>query len=182
MGLGGRPFTISIFVGKVSEVVPYDFHDPESSLVGQVYNFTSPDEGETRCDNCAEQARNKTLASGRVVLTNSLITRWKQQLVHHPDPGVDGPTVLASMDPHDVVPFLTANLHWRITAGGHRVDPADVPSVKVCAVVGKAEHFADLGKLSKYHDYVPAYQVTAGKPAGAGPEDHLYPEGVEWQP
>jgi len=180
-GFQGRPFTISIFVGKVPSAIPYDFHDPESSLVGQIYNFTSPSEGETRCENCAEQAAKRTLATGRVVLTNGLITRWKQAYVHTPDPA-DGPAVLASMDPHDVVPFLAANLHWRITATEGLVDVANIPSVKVSVVVGKAEHFADVTKLSRYYDYRPAYQITAGKPGGAGPGDYLYPEGSEWQP
>jgi tyrosinase len=182
MDFGGQPFTVNIFIGKVPTAIPFDFHDEEGSLVGQVYNFTSPDEGEVRCENCAGQAIQKTLATGRVVLTNSLITRWKDALTHTPNPGVTGPTVLASMEPTDVVPFLAANLHWRITAANGLVDFAAVPSVKVAVVVGKAEHFADDTKLSHYHGYRPAYEITAGKPGGVGPEDNLYPEGLEWRP
>ena len=178
----GQPFTVHVFVGKVPANIPFDFHDPEGSLVGEVFNFTSPDEGEEGCANCAGQAANRTLATGRVVLTNALITRWKQQLTHTPDPSDDGPTVLASMQPNDVVPFLATHLHWRVTANTGLVDFADVPSVKVALVVGKAEHFGDPAKLSRYHDYRPAYQVTAGKPGGVGPEDGLYPPGSEWQP
>lgn len=182
MGLQGRTFTIHVFVGKVPANIPFDFHDPEGSLVGQVFNFTSADDGNDGCDNCAAQAANRTLATGRVVLTNALITRWKNQLTHTPDEGVNGPTVLASMDPNDVVPFLAANLHWRITADIGLVGFDQVPSVKVAVVVGKADHFADATKLSHYHDYRPAYQVTAGKPGGVGPEDNLYPAGSDWQP
>ncbi|KAK0749661.1 common central domain of tyrosinase-domain-containing protein [Schizothecium vesticola] len=182
MGFGGQPFTVNIFIGKVPTAIPFDFHDEEGSLVGQVYNFTSPDEGEVRCENCAGQAIQNTLATGRVVLTNSLITRWKDALTHTPDPGVAGPTVLASMEPTDVVPFLATNLHWRITAANGLVDFAAVPSVKVAVVVGKAEHFADNTKLSQYHGYRSAYEITAGKPGGVGPEDDLYPEGSEWRP
>jgi len=192
MGLqGGRTFTIHVFVGKVPDGnLPFDFHDPEGSLVGQVFNFTSTEDGAvgedgesgSGCDNCAAQATNRTLATGRVVLTNALITRWKNQLTHTPEPGVEGPTVLASMEPNDVVPFLAANLHWRITADSGLLSIEQVPSVKVAVVVGKADHFADATKLSRYYDYRPAYQVTEGKPGGVGREDGLYPAGSEWQP
>jgi len=181
MGFRGQTFTISVFIGRVPSTVPFDFHDPENSLVGQVYNFTSPDEGETRCENCAEQAVNHTLATGRIVLTNSLITRWKQALVHTPEPA-DGVRVLGSMEPTDVVEFLKANLHWRVTGASGLVEVAEIPSIKVSVVVGKAEHFADVTKLSKYYDYRPAYQVTEGKAGGAGSGDGLYPGVEAWRP
>ncbi|KAK3361986.1 common central domain of tyrosinase-domain-containing protein [Lasiosphaeria ovina] len=195
MALGGRQFTVHIFVGKVPSTLPYDFQDPEGSLVGQVVNFTSlateAGGGGQGCTKCTQQAVDRTQATGRVVLTNGLITRWKQQLVHTPRPstsssgGSPPPAVLASMSPVDVVHFLEANLHWRVTTDddGLLVDDLDavLPSLKVSLVAGKAQHFPDPAELSRFWDYRPAYQVTAGRPGGAKREDSLYPAGEEWQ-
>ena len=81
------------------------------------------------------------------------------------------------MKPEDVVPFLKANIHWRVTSMGALVEPNRVPSVKVSVAVGRASHYADRSKLSRFHDYKGAYEITQGRPNGAGPEDRMYPEG-----
>lgn len=78
--LGGRPYTIHIFVGKVPDQLPYTFDAPEGSLVGQVYTFLSPadqlgTEAEVGCGNCHSQEAARVMSSGTVVLTNALITR-----------------------------------------------------------------------------------------------------------
>lgn len=199
MALAGRQFTVHIFVGRVPTRTPFDFNDPEGSLVGEVFNFTSPppvptdahasvDAGAAAgCANCARQAAEHARATGRVVLTNALITRWKQRLVHTPRDGVvPGVKVLEGMQPEVVVPFLRANLRWRVTTAddGRVVEDLEgqVPSVKVAVVVGKAQHFADGGKLSRFWDYRPAYEVTRGQPGGVDERDGLYPAGGEWRP
>lgn len=198
MALAGRQFTVHVFVGRVPSRTPFDFNDPEGSLVGEVFNFTSPapvptdahasvDAGAAAgCANCARQAAEHARATGRVVLTNALITRWKQRLVHTPREGMDGPKVLEGMQPEVVVPFLRANLRWRVTTAddGRVVEDLEgtVPSVKVAVVVGKAQHFADGGKLSRFWDYRPAYEVTRGQPGGVDESDGLYPAGGEWRP
>ena len=51
---------------------------------------------------------------------------------------------------------------------------------KVSLVVGKADHFRDHGRLSRFYDYKPAYQVTEGRAGGAKREDGLYPGVEEW--
>ena len=79
------------------------------------------------------------------------------------------------MEPKDVVPFLKANFHWRVTSMGALVDPERIPSVKVSVAVGRASHYADPSKLSRFHDYKGAYEITQDRPNGAGPDDRMYP-------
>jgi tyrosinase len=116
-----------------------------------------------------------------VVLTNALITRWKNALVHTPrerfsdDPEL--PRVLVSMEPEDVVPFLKTNLRWRATSPEGLVPVEELPGLRVSVAVGKADHFADQTRLSRFYDYKGANEVTTGRPQGAGPEDGMYPVG-----
>lgn len=79
------------------------------------------------------------------------------------------------MKPEDVVPFLEANFHWRVTSMGTLVAPERIPSLKVSVAVGRASHYADRSKLSEFHDYKGAYEITQGRPGGAGPDDGMYP-------
>jgi tyrosinase len=189
--LGGHPYTISIFIGQVPLTVPYTFSDPEGSLVGQVYTFSSPadqlgTDRDVGCVNCRSQEASWVLSSGSVALTNPLITRWKNALVHTPrqrfasDPGVEAHRVLSSMHPEDVVPFLKTNLRWRVTSmTGDLVPVESLQSLRVSVAVGKADHFADQTKLSRFYDYKGAFDVTRGRPQGARPEDGMYPSGWE---
>ncbi|KAK0671448.1 common central domain of tyrosinase-domain-containing protein [Cercophora samala] len=181
--LGGRPYTIHVFVGKVPEQLPYTFDDPEGSLVGQVYTFSSPadqlgTDAEKGCGNCRSQEAGKVMSSGTVVLTNALITRWKNQLEHTPR---DLPRILADMKPENVVPFLHANLRWRVTSVEGLVPRRMLEdTLRVSVAVGKADHYADQTKLSRFYDYKGASEVTVGRPQGASPEDNLYPPGCEY--
>lgn len=186
--LGGRPYTIHIFVGRVPDRLPYTFDDPEGSLVGQVYTFSSPADrqgtSELGCVNCRTQEAAEIESSGTVVLTNALITRWKNQLVHTPRQRLEGepeiPRVLASMEPEDVVPFLKTNLRWRVTSPEGLVPVEELQSLRVSVAVGKADHYADPTKLSRFYDYKGANEVTRDRPQGAGPEDGLYPPGWDY--
>jgi tyrosinase len=185
--LGGRPFSTAIFIGAIPDENPFSWTENTGTLVGEVYNFVSEPtttDGETTqqgCDNCAAQQANHAHATGRVVLTNALITRFKQAVPHAGGHGgVDAPAVLASMAPRDVVAFLSRHLHWRVTADGATVPFEQIPSVKVSLAVGKADHFADSGKLSKFYAYKGAFQVTEGRPGGASRADGLYPPEAEW--
>lgn len=176
-------------MGKVPDRLPYTFYDPEGSLVGQVYTFSSPadqqgTDADVGCANCRVQEAAEVESSGTVVLTNALITRWKNQLVHTPrqrfsdgNGGEEVPRVLASMEPQDVVPFLRTNFRWRVTSLEGLVPPEQLPSLRVSVAVGKADHYADQTKLSRFYDYRGANDVTRDRPQGAGPDDGLYPPG-----
>ena len=124
------------------------------SLVGQVINFSSevPASNVRGCQNCRRQQDEKTISTGRVVLTNALITRRKHQIKHTPHlPG--GETVLRGMEPDKVIPFLMDNLHWRVTSLGENVSGSQLPSLKVLLGVGKADYYADRTKMSRYYNY-----------------------------
>ena len=179
--LNGIKFTIHIFIGKVPDELPYSFQEP-GSQVGVVVNFStepgSMGNSSDGCPNCRAQQEDHTESTGRVILTNALITRWKNQVQHEPEG--DGPQTLASMNPADVVKFLTYNLHWRVTSMGTSVEVDRIPSLKVSVAVGKANHYADRTKPSRFYDYKGAHEVTQGRPGGAGPEDGLYPPGYEY--
>ncbi|KAI1474550.1 Di-copper centre-containing protein [Daldinia eschscholtzii] len=174
--LNGNPFEIHIFIGKVPDEAQYG---SGITYVGEVVNFSTEPRGlgisDRGCENCQIQRANHTRSTGRVALTNSLITRWKNQIQHENSDG--GPPVLRSMKPEDVVLFLTSNLHWRVTSMGALVN---LSSLRVSLAVGEAKHFADRTKMSIYHKYKPAYEVTRGRRNGAGPEDHLYPEHLQY--
>ncbi|KAL9607640.1 MAG: hypothetical protein Q9167_007463 [Letrouitia subvulpina] len=174
--LNGTSFTIHIFVGKVPDQLPYSFQEP-GTQVGEIFNFStepgSAGNSPAGCQNCRNQQHDHSKSTGRVVLTNALITRFKNRVPHEPDD--DGPRTLAGMEPHHVVPFLKSNFHWRVTSMGTLLDPEAIPSLKVSVAVGKASHYADRTKLSEFHDYKGAFEVTQGRPGGAGPEDGLYP-------
>ncbi|KAL2039327.1 hypothetical protein N7G274_007995 [Stereocaulon virgatum] len=191
--LQGMPFTIHVLIGKAPENdTPMDAVEYKN-VVGQVFNFAAPLEmnhddnsnnGHTTtqpggCANCEKQAKEKSESTGQVVLTNALITRYKQQIIH--ENRDDASQVLASMEPADVIEFLKKNLHWRITgASGSIIPKEQIPSLKVAIAVGKADHYADPTKLSVYRDYEVMYDVTAGRAGGAAPEDNLFAPGTEY--
>ncbi|KAF5005500.1 hypothetical protein FDECE_8078 [Fusarium decemcellulare] len=173
--LNGRMFTIDIFIGEVPSQPPYVFQETDS-LVGQVVNFSSevPDPEARGCANCRDQQADKVLSSGRVILTNALITRWKNQIPHTPT-RTNGARVLESMDPDSVIKFLKDNLHWRVTSMGQEVDiSSQIPSLRISLAVGKADHYADRTKMSRFYDYKDAHAVTAGRPGGATDQDGLH--------
>lgn len=168
--LGGASFSIHIFVGKVPDQLPYTFREP-GTQVGEVVNFsTEPDSigrsEEEGCPNCRSQQADEALSTGRVILTNALITRFKEQTDHEPrDPA--GPRVLKSMNQKDVVDFLKYNMDWRVTSLGREIPDSEYARwLTVSVAIGKAVHYADPNKLSKFHDYQGAPQVTKNRPGG----------------
>lgn len=46
-----------------------------------------------------------------------------------------------------------------------------MPSLKVSVAMGKATHFADASRFSKYENYEVLYEVSEGRLAGAGQGD-----------
>jgi len=109
--LEGRPFSITFFLGDVPDHSAYDFAD-DPTAISRVYNFSSKVENRgvdaSGCGNCQKQKDGGALFSGQVILTDYLIERIEQA------ESVRGLT-LSSLEPEEVVPYLKANLHWRIT-------------------------------------------------------------------
>jgi len=57
---------------------------------------------------------------------------------------------------------------------GQVLDISDrLSSLRVMFAAGKANHYAELEKMSEYRDYRPVYSVTAGKSGGAVEADNL---------
>ncbi|MCJ1424292.1 hypothetical protein MMC29_002179 [Sticta canariensis] len=176
--LDGRPFTVHILIGKVPEKETPDDGIEYKNVVGDVYNFVAPIAEKDRisggCANCRAQAEKKLQSTGQIVLTNALVTRHKQQLLHENSCDGTDDDVLASMKPEDVVKFLKRNLHWRVSDMNGKY--VHVSSLKVVVAVGKANHYADPTKLSKYHKYKVLYEITAGQTGGANPGDNFCEE------
>lgn len=166
---------IHIFIGEVPAKPPYTTHDltVTNYLVGEVVNLsaeTPADESTPGCGSCRNQEMDRAKATGRVILTNALITRWKNEIHHN-----KAPHVLQSMEREDVVNFLKTNLHWRVTSMGQPVDLNRIPSLKVSLAVGKAQHWADRTKMSRFYDYQGVFEVTEGRDGGAEERDGMYP-------
>lgn len=205
--LKGRPFTIYVSIGKRPEQdTKFDAIECKN-VVGEVYNFVGFIEGDEKkiggCENCRKQAKKQAESTGQVVLTNALITRWKQLLHHENDHDGTDHDVLKSMKPSDVIPFLKRNLSWQITEvsisssmsrypqsrpsliksqlDGRFIKPSDMPSLKVAVIGGKADHYKDATKISRYHDYKVLYDITAGQRGGACPEDNLFPDELTYR-
>lgn len=122
------PFTINVLIGSPpTDQTPLDAVEYKS-LIGQIFNFVAPlemnDQGalSSSCANCEVQAEEKTESTGEVVLTNALITRYKQKLVHDNPEGAN--QVLLSMEPTDVINFLKSNLNWQINAVSNNLSPS----------------------------------------------------------
>ena len=112
-----------ILIGEVPKRDTPDDGIEYKNVVGDVYNFVAPiSEGDSisgGCANCKAQAEKKLQCTGQIVLTNALVTRYKQRLLHENRYSGTDNDVLASMKPEDVVPFLKRNLHWRISDVGN---------------------------------------------------------------
>lgn len=111
--LNGFAFTIRFFIGQV----PDGHHSTIAQAltqVGEIYNFSDPVEMDrSGCENCKKNMAEKLKTTGQIPLTNALLTRFKQQIPHENDAGEH--SVLKSMTPEDVVPFLKQHFHWRVT-------------------------------------------------------------------
>lgn len=90
--MGGIPFRVQILLRE--------------KIVGSVYNFSAmpnSSDGTTACENCIRQEQAKSLSSGQVTLTGALLT-----CAEAADSG------LSTLQKDDVVPYLKANLQWRV--------------------------------------------------------------------
>jgi len=51
------------------------------------------------------------------------------------------------------------------------VPKEDMPSLKISVAMGKATHFAEASRFSKYENYEVLWAVSEGRLAGANPSD-----------
>jgi tyrosinase len=83
---------------------------------------------------------------------------------------------LGSLEKENVIPYLTKNLHWRVTlADGTEIDRGEVRGLKVSVVSTVVECGGqENGGLPSYSGVYEVHtEVTGGRPAGLGDEDDV---------
>ncbi|EPS38104.1 hypothetical protein H072_8125 [Dactylellina haptotyla CBS 200.50] len=159
--LGGRPFTIHIFIG--------DFNpDPKTWMwdknrVGGVFNFAAGVQRSdgSACSNCEQQQEDHTIVTGQVSLTTALL-----------DDVEDPANGLNSLIPEEVIPYLQRHLHWRITDPNGREIPRDLlRTLKISVVECSATLPTQPGEFIHYGDHRVLDIVTEGRPGGKAASD-----------
>ncbi|KAF3912744.1 Tyrosinase [Dactylellina cionopaga] len=160
--LGGRPFTVHIFIG--------DF-DPNPSnwmwdknRVGGVYNVVAgvPRADGSACSNCEQQQEDHTIVTGQVSLTTALLD----------DVEDTANTSLTSLIPEEVVPYLQRHLHWRVTDPTGRDIPRELlRSLKISVSECPATIPTNSHEFIHYGEPRIWDIVTEGRPGGKAAAD-----------
>ncbi|KAJ7068796.1 photo-regulated tyrosinase [Mycena amicta] len=104
---------VYIFIGPV----PLDPNDWSTAPnAGHFFIFARDTNSTVNCANCQNMIANHSIIQGFVELNDEIRAANPQ---------------LASMDPALVVPYLEANLSWRVIGSEHNVPSSDVPSLQV---------------------------------------------------
>jgi tyrosinase len=107
-------------------------------------------------DKCIQDATDNVAITGTVPLTNGLLEIWK----------AESNTTLRSLRKQDVLPWLTTNLHWRVTSvDGREVDRGSVEGLKISVVT--TEITVNANEFPVYSGvYAVHCEVTEGRPGG----------------
>ncbi|KAF8860553.1 Di-copper centre-containing protein [Acephala macrosclerotiorum] len=149
-------YRVHVFLGEFNED-PSTWHT-QDALCGifMVFgrNTTAGDPNETGCGKCKVDAADGVSISGIVPLTAQLLGEIKKGNC-------------ASMRKEDVIPYLTTNLHWRVTlANGTEYAREDVPGLTIS--VNTTEVTIPVGGLPQRSGVYEAHpECTAGRLAGA---------------
>lgn len=144
------PYSIYVFPAKPASEDPATWvFDP--TLIGTMGVTASPGMKDM-----------ETIISGSIPLTTTLTA-----MVHNA--GYD----LNNLSPTDVVPYLQANLTWRVAAsGGRAVDSSSLNGFSI-TVVSSSAGKASSGTLPEYADFVPQLAVTEGQAGGTNSTEEL---------
>ncbi|KAF3914599.1 Tyrosinase [Orbilia brochopaga] len=159
--LGGRPFTVHIFLGDFNPNPATWMWD--KNRVGGVYNFVAGVErGDgSACSNCEQQSQDHTVVTGQVSLTNSILDDVEDPANH-----------LNSLIPEEVIPYLQQNLHWRITdAHGRDIPREQLRSLKISVTECSATLPTQPGEFIHYGTPRVLDIVTEGRPCGKAAAD-----------
>jgi tyrosinase len=145
---------VLVFVGAFDETNAESW-DTTPAAVGRVSILgRSP---ETKCGKCQNDIAGSLMVSGTVPLTSALLGDI-----------IDGGR-LSSLEPEDVVPYLKANLKWKVTLfTGVEKNASEVPGLKVSVVSTKVTIGND-GLPSYSGEYTCYPEITAGVPGGLNP-------------
>lgn len=147
-------FEVHVFLGKFSE--DYKNRPTDPNLVG-TYGVLANDIETTQCGECKKGHESGLIVSGTVPLTGALLDRISE---------------IGSLEPNVVTPYLKKNLHWRI----HKMDDAhtNIPRegqgrVKFSVACAEVEAPKAKDALPVYGPWTTIYDITEGRPTGAGP-------------
>ena len=184
--LGGSPYTIHVYLGK--------------DKVGSVYNFSSrfPEDGDGSCGNCNKQREAKQLFTGQVPITSALIKAVRNPDIHDLQAikkedvrtwltkQLNWRVTVASSPscvPH-LLPRLLTLIHHHLTymplidapflQKGHEVPLTEMENLKVALAAGKAHHYEEDDRMSRYYGYEYLFGITEDKERGATHADSDY--------
>ncbi|KAE8445423.1 hypothetical protein EG329_013436 [Mollisiaceae sp. DMI_Dod_QoI] len=152
----GESFRVHIFLGDFTPQL--ETWHTQGALVGTFMAFgknTTPgDEDETGCGKCKKDATRDVYITGTVPLTAQIISEVNKGNC-------------PSMDKDNVLPYLTKNLHWRVTlADGTEYPREDVPGLTITVATTEVT-IPVHGRPQRSGVYETHPEVTAGRPAGA---------------
>ncbi|KAL2358572.1 common central domain of tyrosinase-domain-containing protein [Cryomyces antarcticus] len=151
-GLDGSYF-VHIFIGDFNpSPASWSF---EPNLVGTHGVFanlgTSTSDG---CQRCKEHQDSGLQVTGVVPLTTTLVDKISKG-------------DLPSLDPNDVAPYLTKNLHWRITMMNDTEVPRNaVPDLAVSVVSAQVKPASSHNDFPQWGDFTVLAGITDGRPGG----------------
>ncbi|MCJ1392937.1 hypothetical protein MMC18_005809 [Xylographa bjoerkii] len=153
----GQTYSVHVFLGDFNEdplTWPFEHNlVGTDTILGRASN--------TGCGKCKGDREAGLMVTGIVPLTAALIDDVREGLVN-------------SLNPDDVVPYLTENLHWRVTLadGSHKLRE-DVPNLKVSVISTEVTIPTAPDQLPVHGEYTIHSEVTQGKPAGHNDGDRV---------
>jgi tyrosinase len=152
-----QTFRVHIFLGDFDGAT--NTWHTQDALIGTFAVF-GKDPSTTGCEKCKDDAEENVIVTGTVPLTSAIVKQYKQGNI-------------GSLDKENVLPWLTKNLHWRVTlADGTDKPREEVEGLKVSLVT--TEVTLPVGGFPQYSGVYEVHpEVTDGRPAGHCPGDQV---------
>ncbi|KIM27070.1 hypothetical protein M408DRAFT_311628 [Serendipita vermifera MAFF 305830] len=148
-------FFIHVFLGDFNPDPAHWGTDP--NLVGSYYVFAN-DLDSTECENCQENAEDQLLVTGAIPLTGALGDRL-------------GKDQIAQLNPDQITPYLTKELHWRIQTPTRVVEREEIPSLKISVIHIPVSIPANLDTFPTWGHGTRHTAITTGRPGGLNDDD-----------
>ncbi|CCA72437.1 related to tyrosinase precursor (monophenol monooxygenase) [Serendipita indica DSM 11827] len=145
-----KPFLVHIFLGKFDTTTSNWATDP--NLVG-TWSIFANDLDTTQCANCRNAAEQHKLIAGSIPLTRAIMKKGYE---------------LGALNREKIVPFLTNELHWRVTSLAQEdIKREDIPSLKVSVSRSVVVIPETLSEFPVWKPPVQEPTITIGRPGGA---------------
>ena len=150
----GQTYRVLVFLGSINP--DPSVWDLEYNCVGRVAVLGRA--YDTQCSKCQDDRASNLQVTGTVPLTSALL----QDVVAGR---------LADLTPEAVVPYLKAQLKWRVTLfGGEEKPVEEVPGLKI-SVCSTQVHIGDDGNPQYSGQYTLYREITAGQPGAIGDDE-----------